>query len=216
MEYKDIKIGREAVEGRTITGYASVFGNKDWVRDIVEAGAFKKTLSERFNQIKVYYNHSTPLGMPVKIMEDAKGLYTESTVSKTAKGDEVLTLIKDGVIDTMSIAYDVINYEPLNDGGRRIKEVRLFEYGPVDFAANESAVITGVKSLIANLKDREITDSNVEEIKQTIQMLETMLKYKKGEPSEDTHAEPLENTLVKSLYEIKSTYFEQLVEALKR
>ena len=39
-------------------------------------------------------------------MRIAKG-YTESKMSRTPRGDEILELVKDGVINEMSIAYEV-------------------------------------------------------------------------------------------------------------
>jgi len=47
-------------------GYASTFGNEDLVGDIVEKGAFKKTIQERLpkNLIKVLWQHYDPMGVP--------------------------------------------------------------------------------------------------------------------------------------------------------
>jgi len=218
IEFKNIKLGRDAVEGRTIAGYASTFGNIDKVLDVVEAGAFKKTLRERGKKVKVYYNHSQPIGLPIKMAEDDIGLFTESVISQTPKGDEIITLVKDGVIDEMSIAYEVVNHDPRKNGGRVLKEIKLYEYGPVDFGANEKAQIIGVKSLIATMGQNEITDESVEEIKKAIQTLEGMIQLKgvKDEPSEDTHAEPLESILVKSLITERQNFFDQLYAVLKR
>ena len=74
MDYKTMKMDGAEVEGRTIIGYASTFGNRDLVGDIVVAGAFKKTLSER--KPKVFYNHMYPI-VQVEIREDSKGLHRE-------------------------------------------------------------------------------------------------------------------------------------------
>ena len=125
FEYKNIKIDRDGVEGRTLIGYAAEFGNRDKVGDTIEPGAFKKTISEGGAKIKVFYNHYKPLGVPIAMREDSKGLYTESKISKTQQGDEVLELIKDGVITEMSIAYETLQSEPDRPSGRRLKELRL-------------------------------------------------------------------------------------------
>jgi hypothetical protein len=211
MEYKNIKLKPEEVEGRTLVGYASAFGNKDRVGDTIIQGAFKKTLKERGDKVKVFYNHYQPLGIPIKILEDNTGLYTESKISKTTRGDEVLELIKDGVIDTMSIAYEVIN-ATADKTGRILKELKLYEYGPVDMAANEDAVITGVKSLIEALKPTSISDKTVVELKTIILNLENII----GEPSKDTlEQSPLDSTIVDRLYKMQDSYFEQILNKIR-
>lgn len=198
MEYKNIRLNRDSVEGRTVSGYASVFGNRDKVGDIVQAGAFAKTLKERGKRVKVFYNHMYPIGMPVKIAEDEKGLYTESVLSKTARADEILELIKDGVIDEMSFAYEVIDHKPMQNGGRILKELKLFEYGFVDFGANEKAQIVGVKSLIERIHDVKDEES-YQELKDALQLLEAVIQSYKKKPSIDT-SEPSIDTLEKIKY----------------
>lgn len=137
---------------RIIEGYASVFGNVDEVGDITVAGAFAKTLSERMPKglIKVCRDHSTAVGMPMVVEEDSKGLFTKSKISATPAGDEILTLAQDGVYGAMSFMYDVVkaDYGTVGDRSvRYLRELKLYEYGPVLFPANELATITAVKSL---------------------------------------------------------------------
>lgn len=193
MEFKTIKMKGASVEGRTITGYAASFGNIDHGRDIIVQGAFKKTITERADAIKVFYNHSYPIGLPVAMSEDSKGLLTESKISKTARGDEILELAKDGVISEMSIGYDAINYETDEGSGvRTLKELKLWEYGPVDFAMNEQAVITGVKGLAKRLSGCKVDASSLPvllaEIKSLLDALESgpSLDTPAGGPSIDT------------------------------
>lgn len=135
---------------RTFKGYASTFGNMDLVKDIMQPGAFKKTIAERLpkNQIKVLYQHYEPLGRPIHIEEDSKGLYVEAYISKTTLGNDVLELMHDRVIDRMSIGYDVIKDDyDTESGARLLKEVKLYEFSPVTFPANEEAIIGQVKSI---------------------------------------------------------------------
>lgn len=132
-------------------GYASTFGNTDLVGDVVEKGAFKKTIQERLpkNLIKVLWQHYEPMGLPKHMEEDSKGLYVVAKVSKTNENQDRLQLMKDGVVDRLSIGYDVVKreIEELEDGKRivHLKELKLYEFSPVTFPANEEAVITGVK-----------------------------------------------------------------------
>ena len=146
VETKNISLEVKA-EGRTIIGYAAAFGNVDSYGDIIERGAFARTINNNGRRIKTFYNHSTPIGLPRVMMEDDKGLFTESVISATRTGDEVLQLVRDGVITEMSIGYQTVKADFNPDGNRMLKEVKLFEFGPVDMAANEQATIEGVKAL---------------------------------------------------------------------
>jgi len=141
------------LEKNEFEGYASTFGNTDLVGDVVEKGAFKKTIQERLpkNLIKVLWRHYEPMGLPKHMEEDSKGLYVVAKVSKTNENQDRLQLMKDGVVDRLSIGYDVVKreIEELEDGKRivHLKELKLYEFSPVTFAANEEAVITGVKNM---------------------------------------------------------------------
>jgi HK97 family phage prohead protease len=159
MEFKTVKAAEVSVSERKIIGYAASFGNIDRVNDIIKPGAFKKTLKERGPAVKLFYNHSYPIGKPEMMREDSKGLYTESKVSNTPRGDEILALVADGVISDMSIGYETVDFGMDNKTGiRTIKEVKLYEFGPVDFGANEQAVITGVKSLADSIRHNHNLD----------------------------------------------------------
>lgn len=140
------------LEKNEFEGYASTFGNEDLVGDIVEKGAFKKTIQERLpkNLIKVLWQHYDPMGVPKHMEEDSKGLYVVAKVSKTRENQDRLQLMKDGVVDRLSIGYDVVKRE-VDDSAKdrtvRLKELKLYEFSPVTFPANEEAVITGVKNM---------------------------------------------------------------------
>jgi hypothetical protein len=135
---------------RIVEGYASTFGNKDRVGDIVQPGAFTKTISERFNggakkDIKVLWQHAHPIGLPIHMEEDSKGLYTVSRIAKTPQGDEAMTLAEEGIIDKFSIGYDIIKSD-YQGKDQLLQELKLYEYSLVTFPANEEAGLTSVKS----------------------------------------------------------------------
>lgn len=203
---------------RTIEGYASTFGNRDLVGDVVEAGAFRKTINERANQIKLLWQHYEPLGKPLRMSEDSKGLHVEAYISKTTLGNDALELVRDGVIDRMSIGYDVVKDEYKSDTNtRHLKELKLYEFSLVTFPANEEAAVTGVKQM-ENLQQilqkagaadvtrllkegRKLSRANEELIKNAIEALEAVLEL--GEPDDDEgekstrkdSSKPLENNI---------------------
>lgn len=164
---------------RKFTGYASKFGNIDLHGDIVEKGAFLKTVSERMPKgaVKVLWQHMEPLGMPTVLEEDDSGLYVEGKISKTRLGDEAMTLMEDGVVDGMSIGYDVVKdeYDELH-GIRRLKELKLYEVSIVTWGANPEAAVTNVKHLQALndiFKEEKLRDLG--KIKQLLEKLNDTL-----------------------------------------
>jgi HK97 family phage prohead protease len=137
----------------TFEGYCAVFSNVDEVGDVLQPGSCTKTIQERFakKEIKGLWLHSEPLGMPLEMYADDKGVYVKAKVTDTTFGRECLEYMKDKVVDRMSIGYDSVKkqYEELQNGGgfiRHLLEIKLYEFSPVLFPANPAAVITGVKT----------------------------------------------------------------------
>jgi uncharacterized protein len=215
METKALKFDDSVVsmEERTFKGYASTFGNVDEVGDIIESGAFTKTISERgpngSKQIKILWQHEMPLGMPIHMEEDSKGLYVEGKISKTRLGDEALELMRDGVVDRMSIGFSIPGGKTEYDaqmGVRKIKEVKLFEFSPVTFPANELAVVTGVKNLEGMLALAKggyvLQEESLAKLREAYAQLKALLE---GEPQSTHNQEPLlDPELIQSIKELQT------------
>lgn len=143
-------------ENGEFSGYAAVFGNRDSGNDIIEKGAFTKTLTEDFDRIKILFQHEDydlPIGKPLELREDEKGLFIRGRISDTQKGRDIRTLLKDGVLNELSIGYDVVAFDYDGESGvRRLREIRLWEVSVVTWAMNEEARIDEVKSFIEEWK----------------------------------------------------------------
>jgi len=142
-----------------IKGYASTFGNIDRGDDVVERGAFVKTIDEFRRSGKVIpmcFQHSQMdiIGGfdPAKMYEDEKGLHVEGEIyTKIGRGADVYELAKHNVISDMSIGYGVVDQEFGNDTDngrtiRKLKEVKLYEISMVATPMNPQARITDVKA----------------------------------------------------------------------
>lgn len=154
-EYKtvDFKVTNLDFEGRTVEGYAAVFGNVDLGGDIIHRGAFAKTLAERGNKVRFLWQHDSfePLGRPIEMREDEQGLFIKAIVSDTARGRDALALLRDNAIEGLSIGYDSIGTDmSKSDDGevvRNLRELRLWEFSLVTFPMNERAAITALKTV---------------------------------------------------------------------
>lgn len=200
MELKNLSFKETAIDSssRTFEGYASTWDEDD-VGDIIQRGAFKKSIEERLpqNDIKVLWQHFDPIGVPTEMREDDTGLFVKARVSRTQLGDEALELMRDGAVNRMSIGFTIPQGKQLwdEDDRRIITEVRLYEFSPVTFPANEMAVITGVKSLhqqiaLAQQKGFKINESA--ELKKMFTDLKALLKgAEPGKPTPHPETEPL-------------------------
>ena len=151
-----LDLKREPDQDGIFEGYASVFGVVDQGMDVVERGAFAKSLGRR--KVKMLWQHETdkPIGVWEDIHEDERGLFVRGRILKEVdKGREAMALLKAGAIDSMSIGYRTIEAMPEGDGRvRRLLEVDLFEISLVTFPMLPDAQVTGVKS-IATERDFE-------------------------------------------------------------
>jgi uncharacterized protein len=153
----------EGGDGSLLVGYAAVFNEEtvidSWEGKFIERiapGSFRKTLRERGDQIKVLFNHGMdpqigdkPLGKPAVIKEDERGLYVEVPLDDTSYNADIKALLRSGALDGMSFRMTVLEdkWEEPEDGLpiRTIKQVRLYEFGPVTFPAY-AATQAGVRA----------------------------------------------------------------------
>ena len=186
MERKALKfeIKKDDIAGRVFSGYASTF-DVDLGGDIITPGAFKKTIDGRQDKIKVLWQHNEPIGKSMRLYEDSIGLFVEGKVSKTRLGDEAIELMRDRVIDQMSIGFSIPagKSEMSDDGLRIIREVKLFEFSPVTFPMNESAIITSVKNMKDAIAHGQIDEKNIKELSELLTDIKTLLST---EPLKDT------------------------------
>jgi HK97 family phage prohead protease len=139
-----------------VEGYASIFDTVDAYESVIMPGAFQDSLQQKgISRIKVLWNHCAdePIGKLLNAYEDAKGLFVQFKLSLgVEKAMEVYTLIRDGVIDSMSFGFNISDYA-IENGILMIKKVDLWEVSPVTFPANPQAQITGIRNRVA--KDSE-------------------------------------------------------------
>lgn len=145
-------------------GYASTFKNTDLVNDIIEPGAFSKSLSQKNGKkIKILWQHNItmPIGKVTSVKEDEKGLFIKAVLPKEhSTASDVITLIKSGIIDSMSIGFTINDSEFTKNDKRKLKAITLHEISLVTLPANPKATVTSFKNLethnILPLASREL------------------------------------------------------------
>jgi HK97 family phage prohead protease len=167
----------------TFEGYCAGIHNIDRAGDMILPGAFADTIADFLAEGVVCWQHdwATPIGVPLTASEDSHGLRTSCRISKTQRGEEAMTLIRDRVVKKLSIGYRVQDYQCVDRAGLSaylagaaltpkkqaeilrqydemeldelylLKRIKLYEYSPVSVPANPGAIITDAKGLLTGL-----------------------------------------------------------------
>jgi len=159
-----------------VEGIVSVFGNVDDGGDVIMPGAFTKTIQERASRIRGLWQHNInqpPIGktlaltevgrdaLPPEVLAKAPGasggLKLQAQILPTTLGNDVLIGLRAGAINEMSFGFEVIKEDISYPEGvdrpiRVIREVRLWEWSPVNWGMNPATHIGNVKALEAALR----------------------------------------------------------------
>lgn len=166
------ELREEPGDGFTLEGYAAVFDSPTRIDswegtfdEVLSRGAFAKTIRERrpvlqFDHGRDVATGSVPIGAIEELREDERGLFVRAKLHDNDRVEPIRQAIASGAIDGMSFRFRVVREEwddtrdvPL----RMIREVELYELGPVVFPAYEATTV-GVRSLLAGLDDVERAD----------------------------------------------------------
>lgn len=164
MEYKSFDMEFKASgDGSKFSGFAAVFGNKDFGGDIIVDGAFTKSLKDiesKGRKVPILWQHYTdePVGYWEKLVETEEGLYGDGVLltdtdpmAKRASG-----LIKAGAISGLSIGFRVPKGgADFDDDVRYLKQIDLHEVSVVTFPMNDEARIDAVKAATMTVRSME-------------------------------------------------------------
>jgi HK97 family phage prohead protease len=184
LEDMHIIRGADGGDGRTVEAFAAVFDDPAEIQDFeghyvetIDRAAFNKVIADASRarggfpgSVKVLYNHgmtiqgtpserfSMPIGVPVDIRAEQRGLLTRTRYNETPLAEEILENIRAGSITSQSFTGRIVRSDPqLGRGGRhrpgrdgglqtvRRTELGLREYGPVLWPAYTGAEILGVR-----------------------------------------------------------------------
>jgi HK97 family phage prohead protease len=139
-------------------------------------GAFRDVIARRETRVPILLHHdarSLPVGKSLSLRESDAGLHITARISETAAGNDALTLMRDGVLDGMSIGFYVL------DGGdvwnsdrseRTVTNAALRETSLVNFPAYDGARVLAVR---AAQSERDIFDDVADE---TVEAMDEVLE----------------------------------------
>lgn len=152
MIYNDHRLSIKSIQDSGwFSGYASVFHHIDHQADSVVPGAFSACV-KRWHATNIFpkmlwqHDPSQPIGRWEVIEERPEGLYVEGRLFlDLAKAREIYLLLKERVIDALSIGYKILRADQ-KEAHRVLEEVDVLEISLVTFPANSRARVTHVKS----------------------------------------------------------------------
>ena len=159
--------------GRIVEAYAAVFDTESEIRDqdghYIEKLAptsFDRTIQHKGTGFGVLFNHgrtidgtpnpmaTMPIGVPIEVKSDPKGVFTATRYLDNPLADQVLDAINSGAIRAQSFSgrytksrRDLSSRARLGLPTIHRLEVDMREYGPAVFAAYTDAAILGTRSM---------------------------------------------------------------------
>jgi uncharacterized protein len=142
-------------DGRTLTGYGSVFGNVDLDKDIIDHGAFTEGMAEFLFDGFLGWMHDwgyegPPVGYFLEATEDDHGLFLSARFHSTTQAEQVRVWVKERLEAKksvgLSIGFRILGWERDAAGLRHITNAKLYEVSVVTVPANPKAQVTGLKA----------------------------------------------------------------------
>jgi len=134
---------RADLQERTITGIAVPFDQDASIGGVYNE-RFARGAIDSVEDVKLFYGHEEPIGKIISGRDAELGFEITAKVSDTPRGNEVLTLMRDGVLNKFSVGF--IPVESDKDGSTITRtKVSLKEVSVVPFPAYSGATITEVR-----------------------------------------------------------------------
>lgn len=149
LEVRSFEVRAVNEETRTISGMAVPYGQVTSVGDFKEK--FERGAFGDIENVKLMYGHSdAPIGLVTKGDDTEDGFLIEARISDTARGNEIYTLLKDGVLNRFSVGFVPVEDSTDDDGVVIRTKATLKEVSVVPFPAYDGAQILAVRDDSSN------------------------------------------------------------------
>lgn len=136
-------------EAGSFEGLASVYGVKDLGGDVVQPGAFRRTLQEKGPERPLLWSHDArePIGLG-KLQDSPAGLVIHGELDlDTQAGRDAYSRVKKRIVKALSFGFLIPEAGAKFIGGvRHLLDLDLYEVSLAVLPMNESALITSVKA----------------------------------------------------------------------
>ena len=181
--------GPDGEPRRTISGIAVPYGVDATVSDGTVVRVLEGALPVDGKAPRLLMNHdsTSAIGLVISRESTSEGMLFTAKISDTLKGNEAITLMKDGVLDSVSIGITPYDFAYDKDGVMEIKRANWSELSIVAIPAFQGAQITEIAASIPH-EDEEISIIETE----PTQEIETM--------SEETTTPVIDATIATPLF----------------
>lgn len=107
-----------------------VYNNIDRTDDISRKGMFNKSWKETKDDINFYFNHNDEQapGKIIDVFEDDTAAYTKAWCGTHTLGNDVLTMMDEGVVKKASFGYITVKKNFIDVKGKKVRELKEVEH----------------------------------------------------------------------------------------
>lgn len=176
LETREFQVRLADAEKREFTGIAVPYdtvADIGWYREKIAPGAV-----EGGDEARIFWRHDEPIGLVTAHEDTEDGWLITGRISATARGDEAYTLLRDGVVDRLSIGFEPIEHTETTeeDGSITITRTRIKvrEVSIVPQPAYEGAQVTEVREAERKETDMTVTTVTPEDLAEVRESVETL------------------------------------------
>jgi HK97 family phage prohead protease len=207
------------VANRIVKSVVAVFNNVDLDGDIIIPEAVTKTIRERgplgskliWNLIDHNASMKCAIGKPSDLYVEGNNLIAVTPVVETELGEDYVKLCESGVVNQFSIGFSTIKSD-MQGETRIIKELKLYEYSAVLWAANPATSMIGIKSnfkptnedmskrldaLMHEFKHGTFTDETFSLMEIEIKQIQSLLTTQAAQALEPDYTKQISDELLK-------------------
>lgn len=164
--WREMPVTVAAEEAREVEGIGVPWGELATLPGFTESMARGAVVDS--DDVQLWWRHQEPIGRVVAQRDDEGGWWTRSIISKTPRGDEAYTLLRDGVVNKMSVGFNSIEHTIREeaDGSYHVEhtKIKVREVSLVPLPAYQGADVLDVRSGEHNHEKREAPTMTPEEI----------------------------------------------------
>lgn len=183
-----VDVAENPEKAGSFIGYAAIFNNVDSVGDMVQPGAFTKSL-ENFGVdgagIACYWGHQMNdpmkcIGWTTSAVQDERGLKVAVDLDlENPVAAQVYRLMQKGVLNQMSFAYAVKDYEWVTtaDGQEYcfLKELDIHEVSVVQVGANRETELLSVKNHVESIDRSNLPNGVAEKLEKAYEFISSAI-----------------------------------------
>ena len=176
LEVKDLDKSK-----RTAIIAHAAYDNIDFTQDISRKGMFNKSWSESKENINLYLNHNDEQspGKVVDVYEDNQFAFTKAWFGTHTLGNDVLTMMDEGIIKKASFGYITKKSNIISKEGKKVRELKEVQHLETSVLTKMPANIkAGVMSVTKAFEG--VTEAQIKEFYQHLSTLEKFCRNTKA------------------------------------